>query len=211
MGRIVTAFLLLAALAGPGGAETLHYDINIDGARAGSLTRVVSRGENGGFRCHTRAVMTYRFLFLSFKYDFSGSEAWENGKLLSARGECDDNGTRHQVLWVASGEGGTLTRNARAVSVSHAPWTTGGAFPPPGEGKFTTLDPDSGLLRTTTLAKAGNETIRLEGGERPAVAWKSDLPGNAMFWFDHGGTLVRLSWREQGRAVVIQLRGSTPD
>lgn len=212
MGRIPLALLLLAGTACPGRTEHLRYDISIDGSRSGSLTRTILHMENGAVAYETRASMVFKFLFLSFKYTFRGSETWEQGRLLSADGECDDNGSRHRVSWTtATGGGGSLTRNGKATIVEHTPWATSGTNPPHAEGRIFTLDPDTGLLRTTAVSKAGTETIRVGGSDRKSIVWKTDLPGDAKYWFDGDGTLLRQSWREQGRRVEIQLREITRD
>ncbi len=211
MGRIPLAIVLLNCMAWNALAEDLHYEITIDGVRSGTLTRSVSRLENGQTIHETKASMVYKFLFLSFKYQFRGTETWENGSLISASGDCDDNGTRHRVSWKSSGGGGTLTRNNRTTTLDFPPWPTSGATPPPAEGKILTLDPDTGLLRTTALTKAGSDNVRVDGVDSVAAVWKTDLPGDAKYWFAASGILLRQSWQEQGRKVVIQLREITRD
>lgn len=211
MARIPLALLLLTGIASNAGAEDLHYEITIDGVRSGTLTRSVTRLENGSILHENRASMVYKFLFLSFKYQFRGTETWDNGRLLSAMGECDDNGARHRVQWKSTGTGGTLTRNNRTTSLDQPPWPTSGATHPPGEGQFLTLDPDTGLLRTTAFTRAGSDIVRIEGVDTTAEVWKTDLPGGAKYWFTPTGTLSRQSWLEQGRRVDIHLRKITRD
>ena len=211
MGRIPLALLLLTGIACYARAQDLHYEITIDGVRSGTLTRSVTRLENGSILHETRASMVYKFLFLSFKYQFHGTEIWDSGRLISAKGDCDDNGTRHRVLWKSTGTGGTLNRNNRTTSLEQNLWSTSGTTPPPGEGQILTLDPDTGLSRTTAFAKAGSDIVRVEGVDTPAVVWKTDLPGDAKYWFAPAGTLLRQSWLEQGRRVDIHLRKITRD
>lgn len=211
MGRIPVAILLLTGIACNARAEHLHYEVKIDGVRSGTLTRSVTRLENGSILHETRVSMVYKYLFLSFKYLFHGTETWNNGHLISAKGDCDDNGTRHRVLWKSTGVGGNLTRNNRTTSLEQNPWPTSGTTPPPGEGQSLTLDPDTGLLRTTAFTKSGSDIVQIEGVDTTAVVWKTDLPGDAKYWFAPAGTLLRQSWLEQGRRVEIQLRKITRD
>ncbi|MBU6294522.1 MAG: hypothetical protein KJS91_07535 [Planctomycetes bacterium] len=203
---LATATLIQFGSAGTVRAETLDYDILIDGTRSGFLFRTVTRNSDASTRIDTRASMVFRFLFLSFRYSFQGSETWREGRFLSAVGECDDNGTRHSVSWNATPSGGTVSRNGKTMHLERAPWPTSAFAPPTGEGTHQTLDPDTGLLRMTSMFKSGQDTIFLDGKPVAATVWKTDLPGEARFWFANDGTLLRQSWREQGRTIDIRIR-----
>jgi hypothetical protein len=203
---LATATLILFGPAGKVRAETLEYDILIDGTRSGSLFRTVTRNSDASTRVDTRASMVFRFLFLSFRYTFQGSETWREGRFLSAVGDCDDNGTRHHVSWNATPSGGTVSRDGKTMNLERAPWPTSAFTPPPGEGTYPTLDPDTGLLRATSMSKSAQDAIVLNGRPVAATVWKTDLPGEARFWFSDDGQLLRQSWREQGRTIDIRIR-----
>lgn len=198
----ITLFLGLMGLAsGQMPSETLVYDILVEGVRSGSMTRTVSLFPNNDVQYETKANTTVRFLFLNFRYQFKGSEVWNNDKVISLQGECIDDGTKHQVRLNAS----TLIHNRHETELAVSPWTTGGCHPPPGEGTYLTLDPDTGVLRKTRFSKGSQDTFVLAGESKRGTLWETDLPGNVRFLFDDNGKLLRQSWKEQGRHVEIRL------
>jgi len=201
----ITLFLGVMGLAsGQMPSETLVYDILVEGVRSGSMTRIVSLLPNNDVQYETKANTTVRFLFLNFRYQFKGSEIWNNDKVISLQGECLDDGTKHQVRLNAF----TLIHNRHETELAAPPWTTGGCHPPPGEGTYLTLDPDTGAFRKTRFSKGHQDIFLLAGESIRGNLWETDLPGNVRFLFDDNGKLLRQSWKEQGRHVEIRLCSS---
>lgn len=205
MDNTVLVIGVLGLALGDTPSETLTYDILVDGSRSGSMTRSITSLPNNDIQYQTQAHTAVRYLFLSFRYQFSGAETWKGNSIVSLLGDCNDDGTRYHIRLHSTATGKTLIRNRQESSLAEIPWTTGGCRPPPGEGTFLTLDPDTGVTRKTRFSKLPRENYPLNGTSIPATPWSSDLPGNARFLFDDTGKLLQQSWKEQGRRVEIRL------
>jgi hypothetical protein len=205
MSSVSLIFGILWLTSGDKPEVSLTYDILVDGLRSGSMTRKVSRLSDNETQFTTHANSTVRYLFLTFRYQFNGSEIWSNDKIKSLQGDCNDDGTRHHVRLTSTSGSSTLIRNRQQTVLATLPWTTGGCRPPPGEGTYLTLDPDTGAVKQTRFSKGNPETYLLAGESIRGHAWETDLPGNVRFFFDDTGKLLRQSWHEQGKRVEIRL------
>lgn len=163
--------------------QTREFSVSIQGAGEGSYSQKAVHTGIGTVEVSFSSEVHIKKFVVSYSYSFSGNEVWQDGVLVSAKAQRNDNGA---ILNVSSGAGS-------------ADWTSSyWKIPTRREGGLVVLDLDTGLYQKCTLSYVGADSIgrhfRLSGG------LTTDL------WYDKAGYLVRREMLRKGRPTTVSLQ-----
>ena len=193
--------------------EVREFAITIDDKESGRYRMTIERRDDGTVSMAGQAVVVVKKLgFTVYKYTYSGTEVWKDGKedrLLGLNSTSNDNGTKFDVNIASDANGLRVRVNGQGRVIRGDVWTT--TYWRMAHARFHNqnvplLDADTGkdysgrldYLGTSQLTVAGQNLhchrFRITGGPYPV-----DL------WYDTHHRLVRQEFTEDGHRTVLNL------
>jgi hypothetical protein len=207
---VAAGTLLLASLsrAGAGEPEVREFRSSIDGNRAGSYQMTITAADDGSITLSARASIDIRVLLIRYRYTYSGTELWKDGRLVRFDSTCNDDGKEFQVSAAPDADGLRVRVNGREHLTRTDAWvTTYWRLPAPKlrDQPLTLLDADTGRDLNGTLQYVGREQVNV--GDQALTCGHYRVTGGAEvdLWYDGSERLVRQAWTEDGHRAVLQL------
>jgi Family of unknown function (DUF6134) len=188
----------------PAIADDRTFQVYVDGKAAGHFQVKVAE-KDGAVECTVSARVEVKALLGKYRYSLDSQESWKDGKLMSLRSTCNDDGTKHEVSLSSDGTTATLTADGKTIKGGGAVWPTSYWRLPPAAGALTLVDSDTGKLIPAKLEEAGSEKVRVVGKEQAATKYRLTGGVDVTLWYDAGGRLVRESFVESGHRTTFEL------
>jgi hypothetical protein len=214
-GLVLVFVLLHAASAGRAqsqetrGQETRHFDVSVDGSKAGMYQMTFQTQPDGAIKVTHQARVRYTSLAIfRYTYAFDGTEVWKNGQLQQWECTANDNGTRYATTARRDDKGFRIKVNDKERLVRPDFWLTTYCFTPEvqmwGEN-HRLIEADTGKEMHSSLNFIGGEE-RVFAGKK-AVCAHMRLRGSAHVdvWYDAQGRLAHQESVEDGHRMVLQL------
>ena len=222
MKKLVTAIVLMGLAAFPGAAAAR----NVDGTWApadGDVIRfeVLRQGKPFGFhqvsfgrdaegRLTARTEVDLKAGLgpvTFFRYRLDATEVWQDGQLVSLKGEVKDDGNKGSV---------TARRVGDALAVKGTVYdgaAPAGILPPshwnPGQANATQLlSTEDGEIIDVSVSERGRETVMVAGEPVEATRYLMDSDIDVDLWYDDAGRWVKLSFTARGQEIEYVLSQS---
>jgi hypothetical protein len=209
LGWLGLGVLLTAPSARADDKETREFTVRIDGKPAGHYTMTINRQDDGTVIMAGEADIKVSYLFVSYKYKYSGTEVWKEGNLLQLKSTCNDDGKKYAVTATLEGMGLRVWINGKDHMTSADVWTTSfWRAPDPHFYNQETplLDADTGRDLTGTLKVLDPQGVHVAGAMQHCTHYK--LTGAKLqeeLWYDAQGRLARRVFVEDGHTTVLEL------
>jgi len=208
---IVAALLFgLALVPGARAAETevRVFKVTVDGKDAGKYTMSFTT-DDGALTIGCDAHVKVKVAFVTaYHYDYTGTEVWKEGRLMTLRSSCDDDGKRFEVSAAASDKGLSVKVNGRAKTVrGDAFLTTAGCLPDAKrrDGDLPLMEADNGQEINGKIEHIDSGSLSVAGEAVDVKHYRLKSLVDHDLWYDAGERLVRQEWTESGHKTVLEL------
>ena len=157
-----------------------------------------------------QATLVIKKLFITvYHYSYSGTEWWQDGKLVGLRSTSDDDGSKFDVQAATGPDGLRVVVNGQQRVVPADAWTT--TYWRLAHGRFHNknvplLDADTGRDYRGHLVSLGNEQLNVAGQNRVCRHYRvTGGPNPVDLWYDGQDRLVRQEFTEKGYHTVLRL------
>ncbi len=191
MAAIIAGLLLSCAFAGAQppapGAKPPAAPPPLAAARPAIETlefAIMRKGEQiGTHRIELLFVTAYRF-------QYTGTERWVNGRLVALSAETDDNGTQHKLTAALKGATLEVDADGKAAQVDKN-IIPASLWNPELVRQSVMLDTQTGQVMPISVVDGGSEEVTMESG--PAMAHRYTIKGKFSqdVWYDSRGRLVQ--------------------
>jgi hypothetical protein len=196
-------------------SEVRHFHVAIEGKPAGTYQMDIRVDSDGTETMIGSAHVNLKsYLIYNYRYQYSGTEVWRNGRLVQLESTTDDDGKKFNVIALPDPKTGMLLVRANNAQQPVRPdvWTTTywRLASPQFRGKgVPLLDSDTGKYMEGTLQALGVDKInvlgrpqncahyRLTGGDKGAL--------DVELWYDAQERMVRQVSIESGRRYTLTL------
>ena len=193
---IVSALLVASPLARAADTEVRQFNVSVDGKPSGQYTMTFTKEDDGSLSIACAAQVKVKVAFVTaYHYDYTGKEVWKDGRLVSLKSTCDDDGKKFEVVATAGDKGLSVKVNGRERAVRGDVYLTTACCLPDAkrrDGALPLMEADNGEEINGKIQQVGTH-YRLT----------SLVPHDV--WYDAGGRLVRQEWTEDGHKTVLEL------
>jgi hypothetical protein len=217
--KAATLALLALCAAAPRAAaevEEREFTVAVGGKAAGKAVMRITRHEDGTETMAGTVRVVVKALIFTHKYEYTGSEQWQNGRLQHLRSSTLDGSTRFEVEAHAEAEAlrVKVTTNGKAPKERKVRWDawTGSHWKLADKRFFNQALPvvevDSGKDFEGQLQYQGIAPVKLNG--QPQNCHHFRLTGGQSpvdLWYDGSLRLVRQELTVDGHRLEIQLSG----
>lgn len=181
--------------------DELAFGVYRDGKRVGEH-RVSFRVDGDAIVVEVRFNVDVRFLgFSAYRYVYTATERWQDGRLVALAAETDDNGDRTQVSAVEVGDllrvrgpSGAVEAPAGTFATNH--WNPG------------VLDEDlvinsiTGALSHVRIEERGVQQVQVDGAAVSArrFVYTGDLDNEV--WYDDDGRWLKMRFRAEDGSTI---------
>ncbi len=208
----LTIFLGLLMLAiGPASAQPAAtpapapnrrlFDIFRDGNKIGTEVVEIDKEQdttNIKFTTHISVVIMF---IQAYHFDHSATETWTGGQFVSYKALTDDNGTKHSVTAIASGDKVDLdvdgTQSEAAPDLVPASWWNRDFV-----NRTDMLDAETGRLISIKVTDLGDEPLVQNGTKIEAHHYKVSGDLDRDLWFD-GDSLLRIQLVGSDHSTIV--------
>ena len=208
----LTIFLGLLMLAiGPASAQPAAtpapapnrrlFDIFRDGNKIGTEVVEIDKEQdttNIKFTTHISVVIMF---IQAYHFDHSATETWTGGRFVSYKALTDDNGTKHSVTAIASGDKVDLdvdgTQSEAAPDLVPASWWNRDFV-----NRTDMLDAETGRLISIKVTDLGDEPLVQNGTKIEAHHYKVSGDLDRDLWFD-GDSLLRIQLVGSDHSTIV--------
>jgi hypothetical protein len=207
-----TAILVSAAIgmarASAAAAETRVFTVLVDGKPAGEFRLAVRTADDGTETATAAASVQVRYLLLSYRYTYRGTEVWKAGRLQRFEAASEENGKKHAVTAVAAENSLRVTADGVARSVRPDVWPTTYWRMPAAkvDQAVVLLDADTGEAQPARIDSVGPARLTIAGTATDCTRLHVAGPTPADLWYDARGRLVGQETVEDGHKTVLMLR-----
>jgi hypothetical protein len=198
--HIVCALLALglAPCARAAETEVRQFNVSVDGKPSGQYTMTFTRESDGSLTVGCEAHVKVKVLGVTaYHYDYAGTEVWKDGRVLSLKSNCDDDGKRFAVVATAGDKGLSVKVNGREKLVRGDAYLTTACCLPDAKRR----DGDLPLMEADNGQEIDGKIQPLDSGGHFRL--KSLVPHDV--WYDADGRMVRQEWTEDGHKTVLEL------
>ena len=202
MAAPIAGLLLSCALAGaqpsagaqpPAAAqpatETLQYAIMRNGEQIGTHKVELRRtGKETAVNVATNVEVKVLFI-TAYRFQYTGTERWVNGRLVALNSETDDNGTQHKLTAALKGPGLEVEADGKAAQVDKN-IIPGSLWNPELVRQSVMLDTQTGQVMPISVVDGGSEQVTVETGPAPAHRYTIKGKFSQDVWYDSRGRLV---------------------
>jgi hypothetical protein len=202
--HVVSALLVVGLATGPApharAAETevRTFSVSVDGKPSGQYTMSFTKEGDGSLTVWCDAHVKVKVAFVTaYHYDYTGQEVWKDGRLVSLKSKCDDDGKTFEVVATAGDKGLSVKVNGREKLVRGDVYLTTACCLPDAkrrDGALPVMEADDGKEIDGKFQPVGTH-YRLT----------SLVPHDV--WYDADGRMVRQEWTEDGHKTVLELVG----
>jgi hypothetical protein len=204
--KLAAAILLALAFganAAPGAStETLRFAIMRNGDQIGTHTVEINRGPRETSVSMSTDLAVKVMFITAYHLNYTTSEKWVGGKLVSLNSESDDNGTKHKVSATLKPNGLEVDADGKTSTVDKniIPATL---WNPEVIKRSQVLDPKDGEVVPITVTDQGSEDLTVEGKTVRAHHYvlKGKFPQDV--WYDAQGRLVQSSLVAPDGSVIL--------
>jgi hypothetical protein len=206
---VATALVYTRLPARADGIEIRDFAIRIKNKPAGQYRMSITT-KNDTVTVTGQAQVNFRQFGFRYSYWYSGTETWQNGRLVQLDSSCNDDGKQYAVS-ARAGDGGLQVQGNGQIRNTRADvWTT--TYWHLAEPRFHNqnvplLDADTGREMAAYLSFVGREIVAV-GGQQQACAHYKLTGANIQvdLWYDAQDRLVREVSVEQGQPTLLELQ-----
>jgi len=205
MGLILAA----APLAGAAETEVRQFNVLVDGSKAGSHTMKITKNDDGSVVISCEAHVKVKVAFVTaYHYDYLGAEVWKDGRLVSLRSRCDDDGKKFEVSADAGEKNLTVKVNGREKTVRGDVYLTSASCLPDAkrrDGALPLMEADNAEEIDGKIEELSSGDMNVAGQTKKVTRYrlKSLVPHE--IWYDGDDRMVRQEWTEDGHKTVLEL------
>jgi Family of unknown function (DUF6134) len=210
--RCAAVFLLTTLYTAPALAadvETRVYNVQVDGKAAGEFRLTIRTADDGTETAIATAAVQVRSLLGGYRYSYTGTEVWKNGRLQRFESTSDDDGKKHTVAAEATTSAMRLTVDGVARTGHLDVWpTTYWRMPPSvktGQA-ITLLDADTGEEQAAKIESIGRQQQLVAGKKFDCSRIAITAAAPATAYYDARGRMVGLTTTEDGHETILSLR-----
>lgn len=208
------SFLLAAVIilsmgrADAADSEIRDFGVTIDGKQAGTYRMTIQRYENGSISMVGQANIKVSYLVASYRYQYTGSEVWSNGRLYALESKTNDDGKEFAVSAAASGDVFKIKVNGRERTTRSDVWLTTYWHKP--DTRFLNqsiplVDADTGKDIAATIQFVGNEEVTCAGQRQACTHYRLRGGVTVDLWYDGQDRLLKQESVDDGHRVVQEL------
>jgi hypothetical protein len=201
MAALVAGLLLSCAIAGaqPSAAaqptaqpatETLQYAIIRNGEQIGTHKVELRRtGKETAVNVATNVEVKVLFI-TAYRFQYTATERWVNGRLVALNAETDDNGTQHKLTAALKGATLEVEADGKAAQIDKN-ILPGSFWNPEVVRQSVMLDTQTGQVMPISVVDGGSEQVTVETGSAPARRYTIKGKFSQDVWYDSRGRLVQ--------------------
>lgn len=190
--------------------ETRDFNVLVEGKATGEAHMTIHKQEDGHTVVTTDTDIQVKLLVGHYRYAFRGREIWKGGRLVRLDSTCNDDGKVYVVSATAEGDKLRLKVNNAEKALRGEVWLTSYWAEPSGKAnqELSLLDADTGKEMAARVQVVGVEAKAVAGQNVNVTHYKlTGKHGSTDLWYDGNNRLVRQEWLEDGRKVVMELKG----
>jgi len=201
MAAPITGLLLSCAIAGAqpsAGAptpaaqpavETLQYAIMRKGEQIGTHKVELRRnGKETSVNVATNVEVKVLFV-TAYRFQYTATERWVNGRIVALSAETDDNGKQHRLTAALKGASLEVEADGKAVQVDKN-IMPGSLWNPDLVRQSMMLDTQTGQVMPISVIDGGSEQVTVQTGPAPAHRYTIKGKFSQDVWYDSRGRLV---------------------
>jgi YD repeat-containing protein len=194
-------FLSLVLPAHAAETEVRRFNVSVDGKQSGQYAMTFTNQDDGTLAIACDAHVKVKVAFVTaYHYDYTGTEVWKDGRLLSLKSTCDDDGKKFQVNAVAGDSGLTVTVNGSRRMVRWDVFLTTACCWPDAkrrDGDLPLMESDNGQEISGKIQHIADDTT--------GSHYRLTSLCQHEVWYDAAGRMVRQEWTEGGHKTVLEL------
>ncbi len=170
--------------------ETLEFAIMRKGEQIGTHRIELRRtGKETSVSVETNVEVKVLFV-TAYRFQYTGTERWVNGRLVALSAETDDNGTQHKLTAALKGATLEVDADGKAAQVDKN-IIPASLWNPELVRQSVMLDTQTGQVMPISVVDGGSEEVTVESG--PAMAHRYTIKGKFSqdVWYDSRGRLVQ--------------------
>jgi hypothetical protein len=212
---LVGLALALAPRARAGDTEVRQFNVSVDDKPAGQYVMTLSKHDDGSVSISCDAHVKVTVLRITaYHYDYSGSEVWKDGRLVSLRSRCDDDGKKFEVSAAADGDKLRVKVNGREKLVRGDVYLTSACCLPGAgrrDGFLPLMEADNGQEIDGKMQALGSGPMNVAGQSVNVTRYRLSSLVPHEVCYDGAERMVRQEWTEDGHKTVLELVSVTKD
>jgi hypothetical protein len=206
-----TAALCWATPASAQAKDVEHrdYSVLVDGKEAGQSKLTIVVHDDGMTEVSGTATVNINMLLGKYSLAIESTERWKEGRLVSLKTNCTENGKKTEVQAAAQGEQLVVRVNGRDKNARGDSWTSSYWKLP--DARFhnkavPVLESDSGKELNGELKYIGAEKLTINGQQLECYHFRvTGIPSPIDLWYDRYHRMVRQEFVESGHRTIINL------
>ena len=210
---LATSALLVTNILGASAissTQTRHYDVLIDGKKAGDYTLAIAESVNTT-EVTSNCTVHFKVLLFNYNYKYHGRESYKDDKLTAFISNSDDNGKRNEISLKRADDGSLhfTSNNKSGITDGATILSSYWSFPLKGKAATSSanlkiLEVDSGRIFKDQIKFLKTETLNIAG--KPTECKHYDMSGgdDCELWYVDD-RLVRQKSSNLGRTTVVEL------
>jgi hypothetical protein len=213
MVQMVAALLvgvgLAQSLARADETEVRRFSVSIDGKPSGQYTMTLIKGDDGKLTIACDAHVKVKVAFVTaYHYDYTGTEVWKDGRLVSLKSSCDDDGKKFTVNATANDKGLSVKVNNNERQVRGDVYLTTACCLPDAkrrDGDLPLMEADNAEEIAGKIQEVSKDTMTVAGQEQNVTRYRLKSLAEHDVWYDSSERMVRQEWTEDGHKTVLEL------
>jgi len=207
LSALALGLLSSVALASPAPAEThLEFTVLKDGSPIGHhQIDLTQTGDGETVSIKTDILVRVAYVPV-YRFEHTGSEVWQNGRLVSLRSQTNDDGDHHNLAVNAMGNfievNGDGSHSQASASVIPASLWNHDLVK-----QATLLNTLTGKQMAVSVLDLGEDTIRARGAETRAHHYKISGELQREVWYDQFNTLVQVKFKAKDDSDILYVLG----
>jgi hypothetical protein len=205
-GLLLADAVASAADLAPAGVTGYRFKVSRKGTAIGSHS-VELRRASSRLEAITRVELAVKIAFITaFRFEHSGSETWEQDRLVALSGDTNQNGERFRVTGQPTAKGFRVEGPAGPVLVDAGTLTSNALWSTLFVRQSLLINAQQGGELGLVATAEGGETITVQGRKMAARRHRFVSPTVAgLLWFDDAGRWVQARLEIQGEQVDYAL------
>jgi hypothetical protein len=181
--------------------ETLQYAIMRKGEQIGSH-KVELRRAGKEVSVNVETSVEVKVLFVTaYRFQYTATERWVNGRLIALDSATDDNGTQHKLTVALKGAALQVEADGQAAEVDKNIMPAS-LWNPELVRQSVTLDTQNGQVTPISVVDDGAEQVTVENGPAPAHRYTIKGKFSQDVWYDARGRLVQVQLVVRDGSVI---------
>jgi Domain of unknown function (DUF6134) len=170
--------------------ETLEFAIMRKGEQIGTHRIELRRtGKETSVSVETNVEVKVLFV-TAYRFQYTATERWVNGRLVALSAETDDNGTQHKLTAALKGATLEVDADGKAAQVDKN-IIPASLWNPELVRQSVMLDTQTGQVMPISVVDGGSEEVTVETGPAPAHRYTIKGKFSQDVWYDSRGRLVQ--------------------